>query len=66
MNKINNRNKNFWSNIRNAIVAVTLSVALGVSAITACANSFVKLLERKKIHYQYLPQKHLQLAQSLI
>lgn len=48
MNKNTNRIKNFWNTIGKGIVALTLSLTLGVTSIVACANSFVKLLERKK------------------
>ena len=59
MNKNTNRIKNFWNTIGKGIVALTLSLTLGVTSIVACANSFVKLLERKKVHYLYLLQKQL-------
>lgn len=43
-----NNNKIFWNTIKKSIVAMTLSVAIGVTSVIASVNGLVKLLERKK------------------
>lgn len=48
MSENNNIKKGFWNSIIKSIVALTLSVTLGVTTIVSCANSFFNIIERRK------------------